>query len=197
MIKNLISEWEEVFRSDAKKDNYSVFRDHMRRLDLPDKPELMLAGTIQMVIMCAAYCTLDRREKDFREFLELQTYDPSKSKGAKYAYTFDIVGLTYARVLVRETKSPLDLADLYGTPWEEHEVCGFSGLWVSHLDWSPIKEAELCALEKEIMDDVYFDYGKDEVDVWCDGDSSPKFVRVHIDEQPSEEDLEWLNDEEP
>lgn len=191
MAKDLFAEWAKSFRSDAEKDQYSVFRDHMLRLGLPDKPELMLAGTLQMVAMCSAFCTLDGRQKDFKEFLQLQTYDPSLSKKANFAYTFDIVRLTYARVLVATTKSPLDLADLYGVPWHEYEVCGFSGLWISHPDWSPIKKSELRALEKEIMDDIYFDYAKDEVDVWCDVDSSKEFVRVYIQDRSDEEDLEW------
>lgn len=190
MSRDAISEWAKSFRADALKDDLSVFRQHMQRLDLPDSPELMLEGTIEMVGLCAVFCNLDRRENDFRKFLEIQTYDPMASKGAKYAYTFDIVGFTYARILVANTKSPLDLADLYGAPWNKYEVCGFSGLWVSHPDWSPMKEKELRALEQEITDDVYFDYGEDEVDVWLDEDSSDRYVRVFIEDQDDGEEID-------
>ena len=34
--------WEFIFRAEAKNDNYAFFREHLNKLDLPDKPELLL-----------------------------------------------------------------------------------------------------------------------------------------------------------
>jgi len=44
-----LHQWEQKLRAVARSDNYALFRDHMRRLGLPDKPKLMLEGTIRVV----------------------------------------------------------------------------------------------------------------------------------------------------
>ena len=54
--------WERRFRAEAKIDDYAFFRDHLRRLDLPDKPELVIDGTILVMRDCEAYWKLDQRD---------------------------------------------------------------------------------------------------------------------------------------
>lgn len=55
MQKNLLREWERKFRSVAKADNFELFRDHLQKLNLPDKPKLLLEGTILVVQACCGY----------------------------------------------------------------------------------------------------------------------------------------------
>lgn len=175
-----IDTWEKKFRKDALEDNLTIFREHLRRLELPDEPELLLDGTIKLVRLCAGYCSLDNRDSEFNDFLAAQTYDPAKSIKAKYAYTFKIHTKAYARVFVEFTKDPLDLADIYGSPWHEYQVCGFDLLWISHLDWSPLSKDEAIEIEREVTEDILYDYSEEELNYWCDSSMFEEFVLVNI-----------------
>jgi hypothetical protein len=45
--EDILDQWEKDFRTSAFADGISIFRDHLRRLDLPDSPQLMFEGTIR------------------------------------------------------------------------------------------------------------------------------------------------------
>ncbi|MCF7733295.1 MAG: hypothetical protein K9N23_16515 [Akkermansiaceae bacterium] len=175
-----MDKWEKEFRRAASADGFAIFRDHLRRLDLPDRPDLMLDGTIHLVRLCYCYSSLDKRSKSFNEFLGMQTYDPSEADGANYTYTFDIHRQAYARVFVKTKDGTLDLADIYGSPWQEYQVCGFDTLWISHPDWSRISEEEAIEIEREVSDDILYDYAKDELNFWCDKLLDETYVLVNI-----------------
>ncbi len=92
-------QWERKFRAAAKADGYAIFRDHLRRLELPDSPEFLLEGTILTVRACCGYRLLDSSDgKYVDQLLEMQHYDPANSTNARYAFTFDISGRSCARV---------------------------------------------------------------------------------------------------
>ncbi|SVB65337.1 uncharacterized protein METZ01_LOCUS218191 [marine metagenome] len=57
-----IERWERLFRAEAETDNYALFREHIKRLDFADKPELLIDGTILVMRACEAYWTLDQRD---------------------------------------------------------------------------------------------------------------------------------------
>ncbi|MDB5387909.1 MAG: hypothetical protein JWM11_3555 [Planctomycetaceae bacterium] len=164
-----LNEWEEAFRAAAEADDYAIFRDHLRRLGLPDEPLMLLDGTIQFVQMWNGFTSLARRDA-FTSLLEMQTYDPALSSEAVYAYTFDLCGMAYARVLI-ESK--------YGT-----------------LDWSPLTDEERCHLEMEATDDLRFDYSEDELDIdfeFAPFDETFLFARVqevYGDEDEVEDEVE-------
>lgn len=141
-------------------------REHLRRLDLLAKPEMILEGTIQVVQACTAYLILDCQS--YAPFLAMQTYAPARSPGARYAFTFDLSGKAFARVLVARKLRGLDLADLYGHPWDKYKICGFCHFWITRADWVPLKSQELVRLEQEVTEDLRFDYSEDELDVWFD-----------------------------
>jgi len=183
MSKKSINAWEKRFREEAISDDFRVFREHLIRLELPNEPRRMLEGTIKLVKMCASYCELDNQVNEFEDFLTIQTYQPLKTVEAKYAYTFDIHGMAYARVYVPSTISPVDLADLYGSPWHEYEVVGFGSLWISRPDWSPLSKDEVLEIEKAVSDDIYFDYSEEELNFWCDSSSDESFVLVSIQDK--------------
>ena len=165
MSEKKLKRWERKFRKAAESDDFAVLRDHLRRLELPDEPELLLHGTILFVQACCAYATLDG-QKSFDAFLQLQSYFLRDAPDAKYAFTFDICGKGFARVLVPTKSGILDLADLYGNPWWEYEVCGYQCFWVSRTDGKALTEDELLQIQDEVTEDLRFDYSEDELDFW-------------------------------
>src|SRR4051812_32639917 len=94
-----LQEWKRTFRAAAAADDYVIFRDHLRRLGLPDKPKALLEGTIHFVVMWAAFFSTDHTES-FADLLRMQTYDPDQATDSVYAFTYDLCGKAYARVLV-------------------------------------------------------------------------------------------------
>ena len=123
MADSNLQRWEQEFRKAAEDDQYALLQDHLCRLELPESPELLLEGTIQIVFACTAYATLDGQS--LAAFLKMQTYDPSEVDDAKYVFTFDIHGKEFGRVLVSNKAGVLDLADLYNHPWQDYKVCGY------------------------------------------------------------------------
>ena len=180
MGRTILDRWEKDFRAAALADRLAIFRDHLQRLDLPDSPDLMLEGTVRLVRMCSCYATLDGRNDQFRKFLAMQTYDPTNATEARYAYTFDICGKAFGRVLVRTKERTLDLADLYGSPWNDYQVVGFYQLWVSRPDWEPLSGEEATEIETAITNDLRFDYSEDELDFWCDDSLDESYVYVRL-----------------
>ena len=177
--------WARTFRAAAEADDFAIFRDHLRRLGLPDEPLLLLEGTIHFVVMWASFASLDQ-PGGFDRLLAMQTYDPEQATDSCYCFTFDLCGRAYARVLVDTGFKNLDLADMNSALWNEYQVAGYTGFWISHPDWSPLDDDERTQLEDEVTDDLYFDYGEDELSVWfedwCDETPSETFLRVHVQE---------------
>lgn len=164
--EDCLEQWETAFRKDAEKDGLRIFRDHLARLGLPDEPELLLHGTVLAMAACCAYAGLDGRPQD--EFIQLQKYFPEDAPDAEYAFTFDICGKAYARILTPVNRGILDLADLYGHPWWEYEVVGYRRFWVSRTDECDLSPEEIARIETEITDDLRFDYCENELDFFFD-----------------------------
>jgi len=156
--------WERDFRRAAKADNLALFRDHLSTLGLPDEPEALLHGTILVVNACCAYARLDGQS--LAGFLQLQKYFPDDAPDAKYAFTFDLCGKTFGRVLVSSKVGTFDLADLYEHPWWEYKVCGYNCFWVSRTDGEYLSAEDLTQIETEVTEDLRFDYTEDELSFW-------------------------------
>lgn len=137
-----LTEWEESFRNDAEADDCMVFEDLLISLDLPGDADMVLEGTILFVQRCVAYMTLDGR--NIMDFLAQQHYDPAKVAGAPYRVTFDLQGKAYACVNLLASLKPVDLADLYGAPWNEYRVVGFSDFWIAHRRRGPQSKGNHC-----------------------------------------------------
>ena len=168
MSEEPYEKWERDFRAAALADDFAIFRDHIRRLGLPDEPQLMLEGTICFLCGDSAYRGILDADEEARELLAMQTYNPADATGARYAFTFDLCGKAYARILVETTGQVGDLADLYGKRWWDYEVVGFRHLWISHPDWSSVAAEEKKQLQQEVIDDLLFDYGENEIEFWFD-----------------------------
>jgi hypothetical protein len=181
--------WEKSFRAAAGADNYALFRDHLYRLALPEKPKLMLEGTVLAIRATLAYTIMEGRVIPLDRFLEMQQYNPADAPDARYVFTFDLCGKAFPRVLADEQLILPDLADLYGHPWDPYKLVGYSCFWISHPDWSPLTGVEIEKLEKEVSDDLYYDYSEDELAIeFSDADESQLFVMVRDIEQGEEED---------
>lgn len=177
-IELALALWEETFRAEATTDNYQLFQTHLRALELPDEPALMLDGTILFVQMSVAYLSMDGQQ--VTEFLAQQRYDPSQVNGAPYMVTFDIHGKAYARINLPTTLRPLDLADLYGTPWNRYERVGYSDFWISRVDGKALSAQEMADFEKVVESDLLFDYSEDEITFWFDPVSQEGTLKVTV-----------------
>jgi hypothetical protein len=161
-----LKRWEREFRSAAKSDNLVLFEEYLHRLGLTDEAEKLLQGTVLAVQACCAYARLDGQST--AQFLAMQKYHPADADDVSYTFTFDLCGKAFARVLGSVKGGILDLADLYGHPWSEYEVCGYSCFWVSRTDGKKLSSDELMEIEREITEDLRFDYTYDELDFWFD-----------------------------
>jgi hypothetical protein len=168
MSKLTLQTWERKFRRDAQADKLGLFMDHLRNLELEQEttPELMLEGTILAVSACCAYASIDGQLTD--AFLAAQTYDPAQSAASTYSFTFDLCGKSTARLLVSEDLKIPDLADLFGHPWDEYQVCGYRNVLITRLDGEWIKDDEDSRLEKLVTADLMFDYCEGEIEISCD-----------------------------
>jgi hypothetical protein len=184
-----LTKWERDFRAAAKADDYNILRDHIRFLDLPGKPTSMLRATILMVHATAAYYEIDGRS--CHDFLAMQEYNSAKSPTARYMFTFDLWGKAYARLLVDSEIRVMDLADLFNHPWMPYKVTGYHYIWISRTDCTDLTKREMKSLQKEVTNDLLFDYGEDEIDFWFD-DSVSKYLLACVQdhEEPEEEDEE-------
>ena len=172
------TEWAERFRTDAQADDFRILQRHLQNLELPDEPDLLLEGTLLLVQMSVAYLAMDGQE--VAEFLAQQKYNPTQATGAPYQVTFDIHGKAYARVNLPASLRPLDLADLYGTPWVIYERVGYSDFWISRVDGNALNAEEIADFEAAVESDLRFDYGDDEISFWFDPDSHEGILKCTV-----------------
>ena len=195
--KLALAQWEQSFRADAKADGYRTFQAHLKSLDLPEKPNMLLDGTIVFVRMCVAYMEIDGT--DVIEFLDRQTYDPPKSSEVPYQVTFDMQNKAYARINLPASLRPVDLADLYGAPWDDYRTVGYCDIWISRVDEVPLSPEEIAKLEVVVEKDLRFDYSEDELDFWFDPDTHDGVLKVSVqdvyDDEESDDDDDVKNDD--
>lgn len=172
------SEWANSFRADAEADGFQLLRRHLENLELPDEPGLLLEGTPLLVQMSVAYLAMDGQQ--VAEFLAQQKYDPTQAGGVLYQVTFDIHGKAYARLNLPASLRPLDLADLYGTPWNAYERVGYSDFWISRIDGKALDAQEIAGFETTVESDLRFDYDKDEITFWFDPDRIEGVLNVVV-----------------
>lgn len=178
MVQSNLQRWEREFRKAAAADEYDLLGDHLCKLELPESPELLLEGTINLIYACAAYASLDGQS--FAAFLKMQRYDPRDSVDARYTFTFDLFGKAYGRVLFSKKVGILDLADLYNHPWDAYKVCGYRSISIARIDGEDLAARELARLEKEVTYDLRFDYSEDELEIWFDDQSVEGVLQVFV-----------------
>lgn len=197
--KTGFTEWERSFRAAAKNDKCRILRAHLKQLELPEKPALLLEGTILFVQACIAYLMLDNRP--FDEFLTQQQYDPASVTGAPYLATFDICDKAFARITVPASLGSVDLADLYGMPWDAYRVVGYRDIWISRVDGEGLSDDEMDSFEKVVTDDLRFDYGEDELNFWFDPDTHDGILKVTVqdvyeyDDDDEDQSIETVEDD--
>jgi hypothetical protein len=173
-----LAAWEEAFRAAAEADDFEILRAHLHNLELRDAPDLLIDGTVFFIRTSVACLAMDGQQ--VADFLAQQTYDPTQANGAPYQVTFDIHGHSYARVNLPATLRPLDLADLYSTPWNEYMCVGYSDFWISRVDGYALSAEETADFENAVESDIRFDYGDDEVSYWFDPNSQEGSLKVTV-----------------
>jgi len=156
-----LSQWEKSFRDEASVDNYTLFRNHMKRLDLPNKPKLMVEGTISAMYAIWYYTVIDGKPS-LRKFLNMQRCDPSQTPDARYVFTFGLKSNTYARILTDSELILPNMADLYDHPFAKLKTIGYFVVYISHLDWSPLTKKEIKILKDKVTADLRYDYPEED-----------------------------------
>ncbi len=169
MPQDAFSRWASRFRRDAAKDNMALLRAHLQRVGLPGKPETLIDGTIMYMSGSCAYLNIDGRS--FDDFLAAQQYRPKADADTHYSFTFNLLGRTFGRIITPLHPHCVDLADLYGHPWNDLKMCGYSDFRVARLDDEDLSEDEIANIEKVITYDIRFDYAENEVDIFIDRDT--------------------------
>jgi hypothetical protein len=182
------------FRSDARADKYKVLKAHLRSLDLPDDPSLLLEGTVLFVRMVVAYLTLDNQK--VVKFIEQQKYDPTSLTNAPYAVTFDVFAMAYARINLPASLRPINLADLYATPWNDYRVVGYGDIWIARTDGVDLSSDEMDEFEKTVTADLRYDYDEDELSFWFDPDTHEGILKITLQDVYEHEDDEQATDQE-
>ena len=162
MSERAVNRWADRFRAEAEADGYRLLRRHLRRLKAPGTPQQLVDATITIVEMSRAYSTIDNTLGHFSELLAKQTYDPTDAPGGRYVLTFGIANRFSARAVLGELKE-IDLADLNGVMWWEHELAGYSCLWITRVDGKRLSADEVDRLQEDVENDLYFDYTEDEL----------------------------------
>ena len=126
--------------------------------------EQLLEVPVEFVRAALVYSAgLDGRP--FEPFLRLQQYNPLLNPSARYTLTFDIHGCAIGRLLEADDFKNVDLADLYGHPYEAYGRVGFNNLWIHRSDYMPFTRPELSHMKQCVFEDLYFDYAPDEIQV--------------------------------
>lgn len=180
-----LAKWETSFRAAAKADRHKLLKTHLRSLDLPDDPSLLLEGTVLFVRMVVAYLTLDNQK--VIQFIEQQRYDPASVTDAPYTVTFDVFGSAYARINLPASLRPIDLADLYGAPWEDYGVVGYCDIWIARTDGVALSAEEMAGFEQVVTADLRYDYGEEELAFWFDPDTHEGILKVTVQDVYADE----------
>lgn len=174
--------WEFAFRKAARLDRYEVFSSHLEQLGLEADPKVMVDGTVNLVRMSAAYAQIDNQP--IINLLMAQAYNPAPNPEMPYICTFDICGKAYGRLFVDKEFKLIDLADLYGSPWEEYRAVGYYQFWITRSDGRELSFEEMNDLEELVRDDLYFDYSEDELVMQSDPADDYSFLHVTLFDAP-------------
>jgi hypothetical protein len=178
MSSDAFGKWANRFRCEAVIDSAALLRRHLQRIGLPDEPEKLVEGTILCVNVAGAYSAIEGRS--IKEFLSQQSYRPTMDPNTYFSFTFNLRQHTFARIITPLEAKPLDLADLYGHPWNQFKMCGYSEIRVARLDDADLSEAEYELIEATITDDIFFDFTDDEVWVVFDRLAVPGILVVYL-----------------
>ncbi|MFH7326436.1 hypothetical protein [Desulfurivibrio sp. C05AmB] len=195
MSLDAFSRWANRFRRDAVKDDMKLLRKHLQRVGLPDEPEKLIDGTIMYMSGCCAYLNIDGRSID--DFLAMQQYRPDVDADADYFFTFNLFGKTFGRIIMSLYPHYVDLADLYGHPWNDFKMCGYSDFRVARIDDDDMSADECDEIEKVVAGDILFDYTEDEIDIHVDNYSIEGILICYVQDVMREDmEMEYSPDSE-
>lgn len=179
MEEKAFAAWEKAYRAAAKKDHYKILRAHLERFKLEEHPLEMVESTVELVRACCGHYMVDGRS--IESFLSKQTYDSQDAPDWSYSFTFLLGNDVHARVLLATKYATIDLVDLLDQRWENHTI-GFDGFVASRNDGVDLSDKECAQIEEDVLNDFYFDYGEDELDVFFDSCTYPGNFHVYVHE---------------
>jgi hypothetical protein len=86
----------------------------------------------------------------------------------------------------------VDLADLYGTPWNTYECVGYSDFWIARVDGKALSAQEIADFETAVENDLRFDYGDDEVTFWFDPDRIEGALNIVVQDVDDSQDQDEM-----
>ena len=78
----------------------------------------------------------------------------------------------------------IDLADLFGSPWEAYEVAGYDEFTISRADLKRFTVKEVKSLISLVKDDLYYDYSKESLQIDFTEFNNRSCLQVALMEKP-------------
>jgi hypothetical protein len=157
----LYDRWLRQFLSDAAADDSAAVQRHIDHLGLECSSADLLLGTGQLVAATMAFLSVDGQEID--SFLNRQSYRPGTEGASHYFLMFNMGQGHFGRLIADREITHIDFADLFDYPWEAFETAGFTDVFITRIDGTQMEADELDQLYQRFTEDIYFDYGEDEV----------------------------------
>lgn len=157
------NKWKRDFTAASAADNHLEFQRTIEHLKLECSPKKMMRDTIILVSTAMLYIQLDGTKCE--SFLSQQRYHLTSEGENEYILTFDLGDGRYGRLLGDLNLTFIDLADLFGHCDAELEIAGFECVYITRLDGRTIGKGELKLIDQSVRNDIYFDYGEDEIHV--------------------------------
>ena len=178
-VQNAFNTWVKAFKDSGKADiyidddndqyEYGTIRMYNEWLNhamdgIPTNPSdlLALAGSERVIIITAevaaaviASLQINGRENEILKFIEQQRYRRFDGIYPKYVFIFDLGDEIHGCAILRgDDLSLIDLADLYGFPFNRLKINGFYTIYVAHADHTPLN---LNFLKEKINYDLLYD----------------------------------------
>ena len=178
-----LEQWVASIRSDSFH-LMKQFEKDIARYCLAGDAAAMLESTIDLVAANVSMRMLD--ELSYEDLLRGQ-HPSSSAEAYPYRIVFDL-GAAGAVFRCDAGLKTIDLADLYGFPWDRLMRVGFSGLWVERSDRGDLPESESVRLITLIQADFGFDYSADELNVQFDVESWPGVLHCEVSDETSRDE---------
>ncbi len=180
-IWEMLRHWENKFRLDATSDHYAGLDDHLQQVCAGTYiPELSLEATIHIVRSCCVYASMGGSQYDVKRFMSMQQYSTNQHNEKSWVFTFDLGNSAYARVVLEQNSTVLDLADLMEHPWDDMKSIGFYRLYINKCTWDTINEQEATSWERLVKEDLYADYDEDELDIYVELSDERNYIDIDI-----------------
>lgn len=176
-VQNAFNTWVKAFKKagesdvyiDDENEQYEYGTIHMYNEwlnhamdEIPTSPSDLLAAservikiTAEVAVAVIASLQINGRENEVLKFIEQQRYRRFDEIYPKYIFIFDLGDEIHGCAILRgDDLSLIDLADLYGFPFNRLRINGFYTIYIAHADHTPLN---LNFLKEKINYDLLYD----------------------------------------